>query len=65
MAQSDKMKATSPAENFRESLADLVTICEKLLPYCDDIAELLGMVRLALENDGQLKIIMALMQGKR
>ena len=53
--------ATEETEaSFRSSLEDVVTITEKLSPYCRTVEDLLGMVRLALENDGQLHLLMGL-----
>lgn len=46
-------------EKFRASLEDLSVVAEKLLPVCPATADLLGMVRLAMENDGQLRLLMA------
>ena len=56
---------TSP-EQFRECLKDVVAVCEKLATYSETTGELAEMCRLALANDGQLKVLMAIVfQGKR
>lgn len=55
----------SAEESFRESLKDVVTIAEKLTPYCQTIDDLVSMANLALENDGQLRLIMSIVASKR
>lgn len=52
-------------DSFRESLKDVVTIAEKLAPYCQTIDDLVSMANLALENDGQLKLLMSIVASKR
>lgn len=54
-----------PTASFRESLKDLIIIVEKLAPYCQSLEDLVGVASLALENDGQAKMIMMLVAGKR
>ena len=59
----------SVEEGFRESLKDFVTVSKALSPICHSTDELIQIVELALENDGQLKIIMGMVEsfskGKR
>ena len=43
---------------FRDSLQDVVIVAERLAPYCKDVEELLGMLRLGIESDGQLRLLM-------
>ena len=54
-------KPPSPAEieaSFRQTLDDLVPVLQKAATYCGTVEDLLGMVRLALKNDGQLRWLM-------
>lgn len=57
----------SVEDGFRESLKDVVTICEKLSASCQSTSDLTEMLKLALENDGQLRLILSMMtpQSKR
>lgn len=52
----------TPEESFRSSLEDLVAIAGALAPCCDSVADLVGMIELALTNDGQLKTLMTLVK---
>ena len=45
-------------DDFRSSIEDLITIAEKLSPYCSSVEELVGLLQLALTNDAQLKMIL-------
>ena len=49
--------APSFEEQLRESIRETVVILEKLAPMCNDVNELRGLLVLALENDGQLSLI--------
>lgn len=44
--------------NFRSSLQDVVTLAEGLSKHCKTVEDLVGMASLAIENDGQLRLIM-------
>ena len=46
------------AESFRSSIKDLLTIAEKLTPFCERTADMVQMLELAIENDGQLNFLM-------
>ncbi len=54
-------------EAFRESLKDVAAIMESLTPVCSDVKDMAEMIRLAVQNDGQLKLIMKIVipQNKR
>lgn len=54
--------AKMPQESFRSSLEDLVAIAGALAPLCDSVADLVGMIELALTNDGQLNVLMTLVK---
>lgn len=51
--------------NFRNSLDDIVAVAEKLLPFCHTVEDLIGMAKLATKNDGQLRLLMGMVAGKR
>ncbi len=55
----------TPEQLFRDSLEDLITVAGALVGHCDSIADLVGMMELALTNDGQLSVIMALVKTTR
>ena len=52
-------------ESFRSSLEEIIVISEKLTPYCNTVQDLIGMAKLALDNDGQLKLLMASVLQKK
>lgn len=53
-------------EKMRENLMDLSNLLERLAPLCDRTDDLIGVVRLALENTGQLRILMkTIMDNKK
>lgn len=46
--------------SFYESLKDVGAILEALSPSCETVGEAIGVVRHALENPGQLRILLSL-----
>jgi ferredoxin-thioredoxin reductase catalytic subunit len=50
---------------FRSDLESVVSLVEGLSAYCEKTEQLADMCRLALENEGQLKLLMAAMKAKR
>ncbi len=56
--------ATQIEEEVRKSLDNLVELAELLLPYCNDVGDLVGMAKLAMVNDGQLKLVMSLINAQ-
>lgn len=54
----------SNEELLRDSLKDVIAISEKLQPFCQSVEEMIGVASLALENDAQLRILMAQMTSK-
>lgn len=53
-------KAAEAANSFRSSLEDLITIADGLKKHCVTVEDLISVSRLALDSDGQLKILMDL-----
>lgn len=51
-------------EVFRSSLEDVIAISEKLSPICESVDDLIGIAKLALDNAGQLRLLMQQMQKK-
>lgn len=54
-----------PRQLFRESIQDLIVVCEKLSENCESVEDLAGMLNLALTNEGQLKFLMSLITRKK
>ena len=55
-------KEPTPAEptfegQLRETIRETVVILDKLAPMCGNVDELRGLLLLALENDGQLALL--------
>ena len=44
-------------EQLRETIRETVVVLEKLAPICGNVNELRGLLVLALENDGQLALL--------
>ena len=53
-----KMTQQEVEDKFRESLEDVLVVCDRLAPVCRSVEELIGMLRLAVENDAQLRTLM-------
>lgn len=58
-------KQTELEDNYRSSLQDVIVVAQKLSPYCKTVDELLSMVQLALENDGQLRLLITITTQKK
>jgi hypothetical protein len=56
--QQQQQPEVTPEESFRQALQDVIAIVRKLSPHCKNVNELVGMAELALENDGQLALLM-------
>lgn len=48
----------TPADAFRDALEATRDIAHALSPYCTTTADLIGMIELAMSNDGQLQMLM-------
>lgn len=46
-------------DSFKKSLEDLIPIAERLAPYCEKVSDLVGIIELALSNQGQLRLIIS------
>ncbi len=55
----------SSEEAFRESLTALVVLGQALKPFCETLDQAIQMAGLALENEGQLRLLMKLVSGKK
>ena len=55
----------SAEDGFRDSLKDVLVVADKLSLSCLSVEEMIGMVQLALENDGQLRLLMAMVAQKK
>lgn len=56
----------SQIEEFRNGLEGVVEIAQRLSTHVTSVEDLIGVIKLALENDSQLRILMSitLQQGK-
>lgn len=52
-------------ESFRSSLEDVKIIVERVGKFCNSLEDFYELVTLGLTNEGQLKILMALCDGKK
>lgn len=43
---------------FRESLQDVVVVLERLAPLCATPEEMLALIKLGLESDAQLRLLL-------
>ena len=62
---SDKI---SSEDAFKDSLRDVVAVAQKLQHCCKTVEDLIGVVELAISNDGQLQLLMNVVtqpQGKK
>jgi hypothetical protein len=48
----------------REAIKDSITVIEKLSPHCASFDELKGILQHAVENDAQLRLLMATIKPK-
>lgn len=55
----------TPEDLLRESLRDLIVVLEKLNDVCESCSDLKGMLELAVENEGQLRLLFAKITGKK
>lgn len=49
---------------FRSALADALKMVESLGPICQNLDEVASIMRLAIENDGQLRLLMQSLSKK-
>lgn len=53
-------KAAEAEQSFRASLEDVIAVAEGLSKHCKSLDDLVGISRLALDNEAQLRIVMDL-----
>lgn len=53
-----KMTAQEVEDKFRDSLQDVITVAERIAPFCRTVDEMIGILQLGLANDAQLRILM-------
>ena len=61
--QNVKMTDEEKQQRFREVLEDVVSVIENFSHVTTTPEELAGICKLALENDGQLKLLMSVIAG--
>ena len=60
-----QQQPVTPEQSFRSALQDVIKIADAFESTCGSIAELLQICQLALQNDGQLKLVMAEVANKK
>jgi hypothetical protein len=55
----------TPEMVFREGATNLCDLLEAFAPVCDSVVDLHGMLKLALENDGQCRMMVSIIQNSR
>ena len=58
------VKEDTQLEKFHSCLTDIVAVCEKLSSHVTSLEDLVGMINLALENQGQLKMLFTIVMGQ-
>ena len=53
-----EMTQTDVENKFRDSIGDILTILDKLSPYCKTIDDLIGLLELSIKNDAQLRLLL-------
>lgn len=61
----DRVTQEEIENSFRSSLTDLIAVAEKLTPYCQTTGEMIDMAKHAIENDGQLRLLLSLMKDTK
>lgn len=57
--------ADETVENkFRSALSDALKLIESIGPICQNLDEVASIMRLAIDNDGQLNLLMAALSKK-
>lgn len=57
------VKDENQLEKFHSCLTDVVAVCEKLGNHVSSLEDLVGMINLALDNQGQLKMLFTIVMG--
>lgn len=52
-------------DTFRESLKDAIVIVKELANHCESFSDAVSIMELASENDGQLRMLVSLMNPKQ
>jgi hypothetical protein len=60
-----KQTEVDPLEQFRGCLEDMVAVVDKVRTTCESTEDLLGVMKLALTNEGQLKLLYREVFGER
>ena len=51
-------------ESIQDTLKDVIVVVEKLAPFCSNFEELVSIVKEALNNGGQARLLLKVMTGK-
>ncbi len=58
----DKPTQQDIEDSFRNALDDVIAVAEKLSLRCNSISDMLEIVKLAKESDGQLRLLLSLVK---
>lgn len=64
LAVTERNEKPSVEDSFRASLEDVLVVAEKMAPVCQTVDDLAGMVKLALHNEGQFRLLMEIVTRK-
>lgn len=53
----------SPESAFRDSLEDVLTILQRIMPYCTDGDDLMAVLQLAMNSPAQARFLMTLISS--
>ena len=53
-----KMTSQEVEDKFRDSLSDVLVVVERIAPTCNSVEDLVVALRLGLENDVMLRMLM-------
>lgn len=59
----DKITDAEAIRKLRENLLDLISLCERT--HCTTVKDLLGVCELALDNEGQARMLVEALSQKR
>lgn len=66
MAEFTKTDKQAEAENdFRSSLQDVLAVAKGMASYCQTVEDLIEVVRLATENEGQLRFVLRVVTAQK
>lgn len=65
MAEQKRLTPEEELNSFRENLIDVLPLLEGLQPHCTTIQDAIGMCQLAIDNEGQAKLLVAMFKNQK